>query len=280
MNRDTLRLALGAASLTAAASVFASPAVASPLGDVAPHRAVYDMTLADVSNGADLASLDGRLVYDLQGAPCEGFTVNFRLVTRFTTERGDETVTDMRSSTFEEALDLAAGSGRFRFLTRNLVDAVAADETSGTAERGEEGTQVALTKPGTEPFDIARDVMFPTEHLGRLLEAAKAGETVFQARIYDGSEDGATVNETTAVIGARETSRMRDDFPRLSDQAYWPVTLSYYDEGETGDQLPSYEISFDLYANGVSDGLTLDYGAFRVSGALSSLDVSETPACD
>ncbi len=258
----------------------AGPANADPLQGIEPHRAVYDMTLASVSEGSSLSSLNGRLVYDLQGTTCDGFTVNFRLVTQFANRNGESTTTDLRSSTFEEALDFAAGTGRFSFLTRNFVNQISSDETAGLADRTAEQTDVSLDKPEETEIELPADIMFPTEHLGHLLEAAAAGERVFQARIYDGSEDGATINETTAIIGAPQVKEGAG-FADLEARTYWPVTLSYYDEGATGDQLPNYEISFNLFENGVSDALTLDYGEFAVSGALSSLDFADAAeACD
>ncbi len=253
---------------------------ADPLRGIAPHRAVYDMTLASVSEGSSLSSLNGRLVYDLQGTVCDGFTVNFRLVTQFANTNGESTTTDLRSSTFEEGLDFAAGTGRFSFLTRNLVNQISSDETAGLADRTAGQTAVSLDKPEKTEIELPADIMFPTEHLGHLLEAAAGGKRVFQARIYDGSEDGATINETTAIIGEPQVSEGAG-FADLETRTYWPVTLSYYDEGATGDQLPNYEISFNLFENGVSDTLTLDYGEFAVSGALSSLDFAEAPeACE
>ena len=275
------------ASFATLAVVCSPPAIAAstdPMGVLEPHRAVYDMALSDVAEGSNLATLDGRLVYDLQGTPCEGFTVNFRLVTQFANRDGEKTTTDLRSSTFEEALDLGAGSGRFRFLTRNFVNQVTSDETDGVASRKEGDVEVALKKPEETQLDLPPDVLFPTEHLGHLIEAARSGTRIFQARIYDGSEDGATVNETTAVIG-RQALAETTAFDALRGRRYWPVTLSYFDEGASGDQLPNYEISFNLFENGISDALTLDYGEFSVKGALATLDVAEqavddTAACD
>ena len=275
------------ASLTTFALAVSLPAAAAPvdpMGAIEPHRAVYDMALADVAEGSNLATLDGRLVYDLQGTRCEGFTVNFRLMTRFANRDGEKTTTDLRSSTFEEALDFAAGTGRFRFLTRNFVNEVTSDETDGIALREAGEVEVSLKKPEESQLDLPADVMFPTEHLGHLIEAARAGTRVFQARIYDGSEDGATVNETTAVIG-QEAQDEASPFSALRGHSYWPVTLSYFDEGALGDQLPNYEISFNLFDNGISDALTLDYGEFSVEGALSTLDIGsqatpEAERCD
>jgi hypothetical protein len=61
----------------------------------------------------------------------------------------------------------------------------------------------------------------------------------------------------------------------------WPVTISYFDSNSTkgGEQTPTYAISFELYENGISRALQLDYDDFVVSGTMSGLDIKETPEC-
>ena len=62
----------------------------------------------------------------------------------------------------------------------------------------------------------------------------------------------------------------------------WPVTVSYYDRGaqkKDGEQTPVYSMSFELYENGVSRALVLDYNDFVISGALGKFDVKDAKPC-
>jgi hypothetical protein len=64
----------------------------------------------------------------------------------------------------------------------------------------------------------------------------------------------------------------------------WPVTISYFDprdptNEQTGEQTPVYAISFELYENGVSRALKLDYPDFTISGELTSLDMKKEKPC-
>ena len=62
----------------------------------------------------------------------------------------------------------------------------------------------------------------------------------------------------------------------------WPVTVSYYDrdaKASDGEQTPVYAMSFELYENGVSRALVLDYNDFVISGALGKFDVKDTKPC-
>ncbi len=62
----------------------------------------------------------------------------------------------------------------------------------------------------------------------------------------------------------------------------WPVTISYFEKKKTednGEQTPAYAIGFELYENGISRALTLDYNDFIVTGKLSSLEIKDTKPC-
>jgi len=62
----------------------------------------------------------------------------------------------------------------------------------------------------------------------------------------------------------------------------WPVTISYFDKSkktENNEQTPAYAIGFELYENGISRALVLDYNDFVVSGKLSSLELKEPKPC-
>ncbi|MEI9805251.1 MAG: DUF1849 family protein [Pseudolabrys sp.] len=51
------------------------------------------------------------------------------------------------------------------------------------------------------------------------------------------------------------------------------------DKTQGGEQTPVYSISFELYENGISRALTLDYSDFTISGEMTSLDVKKEKAC-
>src|SRR5690349_17558963 len=69
---------------------------------LAPHRAIYEMSLAEARGGAGVTAVSGRMVYELTGSACEGYTQNMRFVTQMTNQKGAATLTDLRSSSWEE----------------------------------------------------------------------------------------------------------------------------------------------------------------------------------
>ena len=58
----------------------------------------------------------------------------------------------------------------------------------------------------------------------------------------------------------------------------WPVTISYFEEDKK-DNTPNYVLSFDLYENGVSRALKLDYGDFVLAGEMKQLEFLPSKPC-
>ena len=85
---------------------------------------------------------------------------------------------------------------------------------------------------------------------------------------------------TLTVIGraAKGKSADADVSDQLAGIRRWPVTISYFDEA-AGDQPPEYTLSFDLYENGVSGTLKLDYGAFALSAKLAKIEWLPAATC-
>ena len=72
--------------------------------------------------------------------------------------------------------------------------------------------------------------------------------------------------------------------PELATLKRWPVTISYFEQKDekaeqTGEQTPVYAITFELFENGISRALVLDYNDFTITGELSSLEMKKEKPC-
>jgi hypothetical protein len=252
-------------------------------GELAAHRAVYELTLDQTGAGSNVTDIHGQLVYDFSGSACQGYTLNTRLVTEIFDREGKPSTTDVRSESKEE------GDGRrFRFTTSQYANNKLSESTKGIAlrmARPRDGVYVELEKPKKGSMALPGNVFFPTQHSIAILKAALAGRTRVQADIYDGSEKGVKVYETTTVIGAPLELAANAQLPAIKNAEAldaiqsWPVVVSYYDQGPKKDGLPTYEVSFRMYANGVSRKLKLDYGTFSLNGELSAIEFLPTKPC-
>jgi hypothetical protein len=250
---------------------------------LAPHRAIYDLTLEQTRGNSQVAGVRGRILYDFDGNACDGYSLEFRQVSQLDSGENSESTNDQRSTTWEDA-----GAKSFKFTSQNFINDKLTEAVDGHAERSEAGTAVDLTKPEQKTLDLDAKVVFPTEHMVRAIAAARAGKTILNFPVYDGSDTGDKVFDTLTVIGRKIAAgeRRHDDAaanePKLASVARWPVTISYFDKSkktEGSEQTPAYAIGFELYENGISRALTLDYNDFVVSGKLSSLEIKEPKPC-
>jgi hypothetical protein len=274
----------GAAAALVAGLCFAlSAPPASAQGGIilAGHRAVYDLKLARTRGKRAVETVRGRILYDFAGSACEGYTLQFRQVSEIDSGEGKVVLSDLRAATFEDG-----DAKTFRFNSENKVNERTTETVDGHADRGRSGIAVKLAKPKDKSFDLDAKIAFPTEHMRRIIEAAEAGKTLMELPVYDGSETGEKVFSTLTVIGREilPDEKKPDDaaagMAALAGMRRWPVTISYFEQGKAGgEQTPVYSIGFELYENGISRALSLDYGDFVVSGNMSQLTLKDTPAC-
>lgn len=263
----------------------AGAAIAVPgfdIGSLAPHRAVYEMSLGDARGASGVNGLEGRMVFEFTGSSCEGYTLNMRLVTQVTDGQGESTLTDLRSSSWEQA-----DGQKFSFNSTQYLNQKLNESTSGRAVRNasEAQGQVILAKPVKGHVKLPKGVLFPTQHSLALLSSARAGDRMLQARIYDGSDKGEKVYETTAFIGKPIAPGADKDIEPvakasgLENLMSWPVSISYFEGKSSEEILPAYQLNFRLYSNGVSRKLTIDYGEFSIEGSLKSLEYLKADDC-
>jgi EipB-like len=251
---------------------------------LAPHRAVYDMTLERSGASAGISALTGRMVFELKGNACTGFEQTMRFVTETLDRNGKTSVTDQRSTFYENYR-----KSRFRFETDQYRNDRLSSKTRGVAIRakGPATLTVKIKSPTPKQLNIKRSVVFPVEHSVRLLEAAQSGVKLFAADLFDGSEKGEKVYATTAALGERQAPGINAKLSKLKGAASldklaaWPVSLSYFKiDGKRRDAVPNYELSFIYFENGVSRKLFIDYGTFSMRGRLTNLTMLPQKACD
>jgi hypothetical protein len=249
---------------------------------LAPHRAVYELSLLRAGGKRPVESVRGRILYDFSGSACEGYALNFRQVSELDSGEGKVALSDLRANTWEEG-----DAKRFRFNSQNFINQRPVDTVDGAAERTTEHVTVKLAKPADKSFDLESAMVFPTEHMRRIIEAARAGKSLLELPVYDGSETGERIYSTLTVIGHEIEPDEKKPTDAAANQAAlaglkrWPVTISYFErtDKQTGEQTPVYAISFELYENGISRALALDYGDFVVAGEMSQLEIKDQPEC-
>jgi hypothetical protein len=274
----------GSALIAAVTATLLGSAASAEGIKLATHRAVYDMTLDTQRPGSSVQSITGRMVYELTGNACDGWTQTMRFVTQMTGQDGQSVLSDLRSNTWEDA-----AASLFRFTTNQLRDQKPTETAVGDAKRaGKDGPiTVEITRPTKSTQTLRPGTYFPVQHSIALLLAAKAGRTTLRADLYDGSEQGTKAYDTIARISAGQPTGANGRLPKiegaepLDNLPAWPVTISYYDVAKEGqDSTPVYELSFVYFENGVSRALRLDYGDFAIKGEMTRIEFIEPGKCE
>ncbi|MBX3520567.1 MAG: cell envelope integrity EipB family protein [Xanthobacteraceae bacterium] len=250
-------------------STFAMPLI--------PHRAIYDLSLDAEKPGTQVDKARGRIAFQLTGSACEGYTITLRQVTALDTGEGQETISDLRSESWE-----SGNSASYRFKTQNFVNREIREDVIGSVTRQKnDSLAVRVTKPKAASFVLHGKIFMPTEHTRTLLAAAERGEKLVSANIYDGAPDGRKIYETLTVIGEaiRPGTNEQPLAPALKNLKRYPVATSYFEMG-TADRLPAYTLAFDLYENGISSALRLNYGNFALKGKLQSVELLPQKPCN
>jgi hypothetical protein len=282
---EKFALCTSATALTVAGligDVGSRPAVAlTPASEFVSHRAIYDLKLAKTRGKSSTISARGRILYDFSGNVCEGYVLQFRQVSELDNGEGKTALSDLRATTWEEG---AAKS--FRFNSQNNLNQRLVASVDGRAERLQDKVTVTLSKPEEKTFSIEAHVAFPTDHMRRIIEAAREGKTILEVPVFDGTETGEKVYNTLSVIGHAIAPNEHVPTDAAAGKAAlaglkrWPVTVSYFDKSaKAGEQAPIYSIAFELYENGISRALVLDYNDFVISGELTSLEIRDTKPC-
>jgi len=280
----TLRKSIVAALLATAAVIggFAAQRVAAltSASGLASHRAIYELKLAHTRGNSPAVAARGRILYDFSGNSCDGYVLQFRQVSELDNGEGKVTLSDLRSTTWEDG-----ASKNFIFKSQNYVNETLIDSVDGQAERQRDKVAVSLKEPAAKTFDVQAGTVFPTDHMRRIIEAAHEDKNILELPVYDGSEKGEKVYNTLTVIGPAiaPNERVPTDAaarePALAALKRWPVTVSYFDRTARDDQAPIYSIRFEVYENGVSRALMLDYNDFAISGELTSIELRNSTPC-
>lgn len=248
----------------AAAALVLVP-VQQAAADLVSHRAAYRLTLASTGGAGALTAVNGALVIEWK-VDCTGWLSQQRLGFKAETEEGPGFSYDVRFSSWE-----SPDNKSLRFTMRSFDDGQPGDSFEGRAALSGPGGsgEARYTTPNDETLQLPPGTVFPTEHLRQLLAAAHKGVRLVTHSVFDGSGREA-LNRVTAVIGD----------PRAKPNArQWPVALAYY-QVDTAEELPEFEIAFDLGEDGILHELELSYPDFALRGDLEEVEHFDPPRCD
>jgi hypothetical protein len=250
-------------------------AAASAAVEIAPHKAVYELSLGRTARGSEIANVSGVMTYEFADA-CEGWTVNQRSAMTFAYNNGEEVQLGWSMVSWESKDGL-----RYRFYARQIQSGQEKEEFRGEARLDGPGQagKGSYTSPSSYEVDLPAGTLFPTAHSIKLLEESQKGGTLMWAMVFDGS-DAEGLFGINAFLGRRVVPQ-QDAAAGADPLTAGPsrhVELAFYSAtGQAAE--PEHERRLRLHDNGVVTDWRLDYAEFEVIAKLSQIEGLKAPSC-
>ncbi len=271
-----------AAGAVGLALTFGQPTLAWAAGvDLAPHEALYSMSLASTNLSGGVTGAYGTMSYKFADS-CTGWTVESKTDLTFSYNEGDPVATTWDFVTWESKDGL-----RYRFRERSTRDGVVSEEIEGTARLDGigKGGMVHYTQPEERVIRLPRGTLFPTYHTEELLALAVKGGHALLRPLFDGTGTEGPL-DVNAVLG-REVAANANISPSEAKTAVdaallsapsWRIQMAFFSQDAT-DGTPDYEVGLRYYENGVVDEVLQSYGDFSLRGILEKLRPLPKPDC-
>jgi hypothetical protein len=242
--------------------------------EIAPHRALYTMSLDTTHGDAGVTGASGTMAYQW-GETCDGWTVE----QRYRLKMGYAETPDVSVSSNFVTWEAKDGQ-HYRFNQKETRNGSADDEIRGEAKlngAGKDGT-VEFEKPEIKTLKLPAGVLFPSAHTIFLIDKAQAGENFVSRQIFDGATaDGAVL--VSAVIGPKvEPDADAAKKSPLLNRPGWRVRLAFFPADQKAEK-PDYELGMLLLDNGVSRDMVIDYGDYSIRAKLDDIEALPKPGC-
>ena len=251
-----------------------APAASTPLAPLtaralASHRGVYSLTLDRARENATIVDVSGAMLFEIIDA-CESWASRQRFTMTLRDREGTELETGSDYATLESM------DGRnLRFSLTQVTQGAVRSRVAGQAELTADGSGVArYSEPEVKELPIPPGTLLPNTHTIAALNAARAGQRLLVAPIFDGTTaDGA--QQTTTVLSPWQGPQPVPEAPSLSTLGSSRMRIAFFepDAEQAGRaRTPSYEVSLRYFENGVADDMIMDFGDFTVRAKLMKLE--------
>jgi hypothetical protein len=250
-----------------------APRLASA-AEIAPHRALYRMTLGAVRNDSGVVDAHGAMVYQW-GETCDGWTIEqrYRLKLHYV-QSGDADIYS-RFVTWESKDGL-----RYRFNEKEMRNGDTNQEIHGEAQLDGpgKGGVARFSEPRPETMRLTPGVLFPSAHTILLIDKARAGTNFISRQVFDGSAEENAVQVSAFIGGAAAVDPVSTELNPLLMRPGWHMRLAFFPADAKAEE-PDYELGMVLLDDGVSRDMVIDYGDYSIRAKLDAIEALQKPSC-
>ncbi len=252
----------------------ASPALAIAL---ASHKAVYDVALVARKSGSSVLNVSGRLEYELR-ADCDAWATSHNFKLSYQYAEGAPVALSGHFATYEPF-----GGSALSFSARRDRDGIMVEDVKGEAKlaSGKNGVARYAVPPGLNQT-LPAGLLFPNVHTQNIIERARAGDKIFDAIVFDGSDKEGPVEINTVIGKSLPGADIVKPGPQidktlLNSQA-WRLRMAFFPL-KALEANPDYEMDAVLQENGIITDMRIEYPEFSVTQTLVSLSPLPAEIC-
>ncbi len=249
--------------IAAAAALLSGAAAAA---EIAPHRALYEMSLAGTSDV--LESARGLVAIEIRRA-CDGWRFSQRYELETTATMGGEPERTRFELEAEESFD----GRRYAFRSTSAYSETATIALVGRATLDGTGGAARFTEPVVREVSLAADTGFPVSAIRESLDAAANGEKQIRAPWFMGAAPNEPLLVNSLIFPAPRDASAEG----LLAGPRWRFVSAFFEDAVDG--APLYEGEETMLANGVLVGAVYQYDGYGLKLELRRAEPLPAPDC-
>ena len=247
---------------------FIKPALAA---QILSHNAIYTLNIVNINKASSIEGGQGQSVFEIKQV-CNGWSVNedFILVYQLPNQKYAKSFSSHK--TFENE------KGTQHSFSRNeKSDFHGENSYEGFIQKKDNMIIGSLISKETKKLSFHKNVLFPIDHLNKLINTAENQGSLFTSEVFFGSEDNEFVKTVSAFISKKRSSKIKNNF-YLANKMIWPIKLSVY-PNQTKQSNPEYEILIELDEVGIVHSYQVNYKHYTIKAKLLNFKKIEKTGC-
>ncbi len=235
------------------------------------HKAYYTLILDKTKTSSILEGGSGKSTY-LFNKGCNGWSLkeNFMILYNLTNKKNAKSYSIFKS--FEDF-----SSKNFSFEHFDKSDLSGEINYSGFVKKDGKNLKGSLIDIDVKKISFKGEILFPNEHMIKLINNAKKENSFFNSNVFFGSSKNNLIKKVSAFIGKKKSTSLKKNYKFLKKNV-WPIKLAFYNFKQKKSS-PETEISLELDEVGVVHNYLVNYGDYQMIGKLDKIDVLEEKKC-
>lgn len=235
------------------------------------HKATYTLNVENIKKNTFLKGGQGQTYFQIKEF-CDGWKVkeDYILMYELTNKKTANSISSF--TTFENKK-----ATKHSFELTEMSELNGQNDYQGFLEKNNKNITGSIINKNIKKISFKKNILFPIEHLQKVIEKAQQGKTIFTSDVFFGNEDKDFIKTVSAFIGKKKEVNVLD-LKNTPKRMVWPIRLAFYKNNKNKIN-PDYEISIDIDKSGVIYSYTIFYEDFEVKANLSNLKTIEKQIC-